>query len=204
MLATDVCHRSEWGSEIPTHIARDFIYVAVRHPAVAAFVTEYVFDAIRDGEELCDIAEALRVAIDEILNAAAAEDWEHVGHDVIAWARNFLEPAPNGGAAPTGESLWPRPARPPANVVRQRKPPVRVDQDAILVWMHERRLSATLQEMARQFNISAHSARCKADALVAQGKLAVMPGSRGHGSTLRRYSIPTTGVAAADSQPRAC
>lgn len=189
MLTTDTCHRSEWGGEIPTHIARDFIYTAVRHPAVAAFVTEYVFDGIRDGEGLCDIAEALRVAIDEILNAAAAEDWERVGRDLIAWARNFLEPAP---AAPTGESLWPRPALPPASVARRRKPPVRVDQDAILAWMRERRLAATPQEIAEHFNVSAHSARCKADGLVHQGKLTVTPGIRGHGSTLRRYSIPRT------------
>jgi len=191
VLAAETCHRGEWGSEIPTHIARDFIYAAVRHPAVAAPVTEYVFDAIRDGEELCDIAKALRVAIDEILNAAATEDWEQVGRDVIAWARNFLEPTPSGSAAPTGESRWPWPARPPANVARQRKPP---DQDAILAWMRERRLSATLQEVTQQFNISAHSARCKSDALVAQGKLTVTPGTRGHGSTLRRYSIPTPAV----------
>jgi hypothetical protein len=186
---TDTCHRSEWGGEIPTHIVRDFIYAAVRHPAVAAFVTEYVFDGIRDGEGLCDIAEALRVAIDEILNAAAVEDWEQVGCDLIAWARNFLEPAPCDDAAPTGESLWPWPALSPAKGAR-RKPPVRVEQDAILAWMRERRLSTTLQEIAEHFNVSAHSARFKADGLVAQGKLTVTPGIRGHGSTLRRYSIP--------------
>jgi hypothetical protein len=190
VLATDTCHRSEWGTEIPTHIARDFIYTAVRHPAVAAFVTEYVFDAIRDGDELCDIAEALRVAIDEILNAAASEDWEQVGCDLIAWARNFLEPAPSDDTVPMGESLWPRPSSPPAKSTRRRKPPVRVDQDAILAWMRERRLSATPQEIAEHFNVSAHGARCKADGLVAQGKLTVTPGIRGHGSTLRRYSIP--------------
>jgi hypothetical protein len=183
VLASDT-RRSEWGSEIPTHVVRDFIYAAVRHPAVAAFVNEYVFDTIAIGEEpQSDIAEALRVAIDEILNAATAEDWEQVGRDLIAWARDFLEPAPNEGAASTA---WPFP--PGANVARRRKPPVKVAQDAILAWMHER-LSATLREIAQRFNISTHSARCKADGLVAQGKLNVTPGSLSP-PTPRRYGVP--------------
>lgn len=183
VLATDI-RRSEWGSEIPTHLVRDFIYAAVRHPAVAAFVKEYVFDAIATGEEpQSDIAEALRVAIDEILNAATAENWEQVGRDLIAWARDFLEPALNEGAASTP---WPFP--PDANVARRRKPPVKVDQDAILAWMHERP-SAMLREIAQHFNISAHSARCKADGLAAQGKLNVTPGSLSP-PTPRRYSVP--------------
>jgi len=184
VLTTDTCHRSEWGGEIPTHIARDFIYAAVRHPAVAAFVTEYVFDGIRDGEGLCDIAEALRVAIDEILNAAAAEDWEQVGRDLIAWARNFLEPARSDEAAPTGESLWPRLTLPPANVARRRKPPVRVDQEAILAWMRERRPSATPAGDSRA--LERQCPQCAMQGLTVSSPKASSPSRRASGATGRR------------------
>jgi hypothetical protein len=109
-----------------------------------------------------------------ILKALAARDQQEHQRPVAT---------PNEGAASTA---WPFP--PGANVARQRKPPVKVAQDAILAWMHER-LSATPREIAQHFNISTHSARCKADGLVAQGKLNVTPGSLSP-PTPRRYSVP--------------
>jgi hypothetical protein len=161
----------------------------VQQPAVAALVSEYVFDAIRNGEEpQSDIAEALRIAIDEVIKGARADDWERVGRDLIAWARAFLEPASD---APAADALWPRPAPPDAIVVRQRKHPVRIDQSAVLAWMHDRG-DATLREIAQHFSISEHSARGKADGLVAPGKLTVTPGSLSS-RTQRCYSEAAVG-----------
>lgn len=60
---------------------------------------------------------------------------------------------------------------------KPRKPHVQVEQTAILAWLDEQR-TATLREIAEHFDISAHSARRKADGLVAQGKLTVEVGSR--------------------------
>jgi hypothetical protein len=138
-----------------------------------------------------DIAEALRVAIDEILNAAKSDDWEQAGRDLIAWARAFLEPAPSEEVATTlpKAALSPWPSLPDPDVARGRKRPVKVDQQAILAWMHERQPTATPREIAQHFDVSEHSAKCKADGLVAQGKLTVTPGSRSQ-RTPRRYSVP--------------
>jgi predicted ArsR family transcriptional regulator len=67
-----------------------------------------------------------------------------------------------------------------------------VRQEAILDWLREVR-SATLREIAQHFGCSQHSARMKADGLVAQGKLDVKPGARAQGGRPvmpRRYSVP--------------
>jgi hypothetical protein len=176
--------RREWGREIPVDLVRDFIYVAVQQPAVAAFVSEYAFDAIdTDAEPEADIAEALRVAIHEVIDAARADDWERVGRDVIAWARASLEPASDAAVG----SPWPGSAPPEVIVVGQRKHPVRIDAGAILAWIDERRC-ATLREIAEHFNISEGSARRKADGLVYVGKFTVIAGSE------RCYSIAATSV----------
>jgi hypothetical protein len=67
-----------------------------------------------------------------------------------------------------------------------------IRQDAILDWLTEMR-SATLREIAQHFGYSQHSARMKADGLVAQGKLEVRPGARaqsGRPVIARRYTVP--------------
>jgi hypothetical protein len=68
-----------------------------------------------------------------------------------------------------------------------RKAPVHIEQDAILAWMTEEQLIATLPEIAQHFDIS--KARKKADGLVAQDKLIVEDGCRGPYGWLRRYGI---------------
>jgi hypothetical protein len=70
-----------------------------------------------------------------------------------------------------------------------RKPQVYIGQDAILAWMKEENLIATLPEIAQHFEISEGSARRKADGLVARGKLIVEDGRRGRHGWLRRYGI---------------
>jgi predicted ArsR family transcriptional regulator len=73
--------------------------------------------------------------------------------------------------------------------VRARKPQVYVGQAAILAWMKQEKLIATLPEIAQHFEISEASARRKADGLVAQGKLIVEDGGRGRHGWFRRYGI---------------
>jgi hypothetical protein len=71
--------------ELPVTLRRDFIRAWVRHYAIADFVNEYIFACI--GEGSCDLAEAgraLRVAIDDILDAARPRDWEAVASDLVA------------------------------------------------------------------------------------------------------------------------
>jgi TetR/AcrR family transcriptional regulator len=83
--------RTEWGSTIPAGTLRDFIETAVRHDALIDYVYEYVFDHLHNGADTpADIAEALRPAIDELLDTAAPSDWEAVVGDLIANAEDAL------------------------------------------------------------------------------------------------------------------
>ena len=184
--------RGEWGSKFPTDLVRDFIHSALRHSAAADMVSEYVFDIATSGEAPpADMGEALRVAISEVLSAATGEDWEQVGRDLLTDALDTVreDPPPLAASQPeTPTAWWPL----TATAVRRRKPPVKVQQEAILDWLTEVR-SATLRQIAEHFRCSQHSARMKADGLVAQGKLDVNPGARAQGGrpvTPRRYSIP--------------
>jgi hypothetical protein len=191
VVAADV-RRGAWGSRFPTDLVRDFIHSALRHSAAADMVGEFVFDIATSGEEPpADIGEALRVAIDEVLSAATGEDWKQVGRDLLTDAFDTVREDPPPLAAPPSETQtawWPS----AASGVRRRKTPVIVRQEAILDWLTEVR-SATLREIAQHFGCSQHSARMKADGLVAQGKLDVKPGARAQGGRPvmpRRYSVP--------------
>lgn len=195
MVAAEMRH-GEWGSRIPAPLVRAFIHAAMREPAVADFVGEYIFDIATSGDEPPgDISEALRLAVDEVLNAATREDWQQVASDLIANAREFIEH--RGSAAPspkpqetTPDGWWPAPT-PATASRRRRKPPVRIEQAEILAWLTERG-SATTAEIASHFDISEHTAWAKADGLVCQGKLHVLPGVRGSYGHPRLYSLPAT------------
>jgi hypothetical protein len=64
----------------------------LRHEAVADFVDEYVFDALTsDGQPPADLGEALRLAFTEIIEASTSADWQRVGEDLVADARENLE-----------------------------------------------------------------------------------------------------------------
>jgi len=67
--------------------------------------------------------------------------------------------------------------------------PVKVDQQAVLTWMHERQPAATPREIAPHLVVSEHAAERQADGLVTQGELTVTPGSRSQ-RTPRRYGVP--------------
>jgi hypothetical protein len=98
MPATD-SRRSRWGSEIPVAIVQDFIRTGLRHEAVADFIAEYVFDALAsDGQAPAELGEALRLAFTEIIEASSSADWQRVGDDLVADARENLE-AERGGPA---------------------------------------------------------------------------------------------------------
>jgi hypothetical protein len=92
--ATDT-RRSRWGSEIPVTTIQDFIRTGLRHEAVADFVAEYVFDALAsdasDGQVSAELSEALRLAFAEIIEASTDADWQRVGDDLVADARENLE-----------------------------------------------------------------------------------------------------------------
>lgn len=93
MLASDT-RTSEWGATISASLVRDFIQVWVRHDALLDFVNEYVFDGVRSGAgSPAEVAEALRVAIDEILDTAKPEDWEHIARGLIANTQDALDAA---------------------------------------------------------------------------------------------------------------
>ncbi|MGH2852686.1 MAG: DeoR family transcriptional regulator [Solirubrobacteraceae bacterium] len=192
MVVADV-RRGEWGTPFPAELVRDFIHAALRHPTANDMVSEYLFDIATGSDEppVPDIEEALQVAIGEVLSAASAEDWKRVARDRLADARDCIGDDPPPAAAPPEEAI-PTAWWPPLPGRARRKSMVFVKQDAILEWMIEQR-SATLREIAQHFGISPHTARMKTDGLVAQGKLAVTPGARAHGSRPvieRRYSVP--------------
>lgn len=190
MIGADI-RRGEWGSKFPTDLVRDFIRSSLRHSAAADMVSEYVFDIATSGEEPpADIGEALRVAIGEVLSAATSEDWEQVGRDLLADARDCIGDDPPPGAPP--EEPIPTAWRPLPAGRSRRKTPVIIRQEAILDWLTEVR-SATLREIAEHFGISKHTARMKSDGLVAQGKLEVRPGARANRDRPvieRRYTVP--------------
>jgi hypothetical protein len=180
--------RGEWGTTFPSEVVRDFIHSALRHPAAADMVSEYVFDiATGDNEPPADIGEALRVALGEVLSAATADDWKQIGRDVLADARECIGDDPPSAASPE-ESIpatwWPTP---PGR--SRRKTHVHVPQEALLAWLTEKG-SATTDEIAAHFDISHHTSWRKADGLVAQGKLDVVPGERGRYGQPRIYSVP--------------
>ena len=96
-------------------------------------MAEYVFDALAsDGQAPADLGEALRVAFTEIIDASTDADWQRVGDDLVADARDALEdpPAAPDPARPASDSA--RPARqPPPRVL---PPPPRVPAGADGHW----------------------------------------------------------------------
>ncbi len=99
MLRTDT-RRSYWGSEIPVAVIQDFIRTCLRHDAVADFVAEYLFDALgADGQPPAELGEALRLAVTEIIDASTCADWQRVGDDLVADARENLEAERSGTAS---------------------------------------------------------------------------------------------------------
>jgi AcrR family transcriptional regulator len=99
MALTIDTRRSRWGSAIPTAVVRDFIRTGIRHSAIADFVNEYVFDALASGEPP-ELADALRMAFDEIVEASRPEDWERVASDLLADARDCLADPPEPPVLP--------------------------------------------------------------------------------------------------------
>jgi hypothetical protein len=90
MSAADT-RTSEWGATISAPLVRDFITAWIRHDALLDFVNEYVVDGVQSGAgSAAEIARALRVAIDEILDTAKPEDWEQVARGLIANAKDAL------------------------------------------------------------------------------------------------------------------
>jgi hypothetical protein len=159
--------------------------VRLRKPAVADYVREHIFDTTSGDEPPAAVGDALRLALDEVLAATTSEDWAQVASDLLAYARECIDdrdctqaPMAEGWAPPPGAMRWPT----------GRKQPVRVELSEILAWLTDR-CSATTREIAQHFNVSEHTAWLKADTLVHQGKLEVMPGE---GWRPRVYSIPAT------------
>lgn len=114
MLAAET-RTSQWGAHIPAALVQDFIRTGLRHEAVADFVAEYLFDALAsDGQAPAELGEALRLAFTEIIDASTSADWQRVGDDLVADARENLEAEGNGPAcAPLpGVSLPRRTSRP--------------------------------------------------------------------------------------------
>lgn len=70
---------------------------------------------------------------------------------------------------------------------------MRLDPEDIGVWL-QRRLVATLPEIAEHFEISQATARRMADGLVVQGKLTVEEGRPGACGHPRRYEINFDGI----------
>jgi TetR/AcrR family transcriptional regulator len=82
---------SEWGATISAPLVRDFITAWIRHDALLDYVNEHVIDGVQSGEGgAAEIAQALRVAIEEILDTAKPEDWEHIARGLIANAEDAL------------------------------------------------------------------------------------------------------------------
>ena len=98
MLAAET-RTSQWGAHIPAALVQDFIRTGLRHEAVADFVAEYLFDALAsDGQAPAELGEALRLAFTEIIDASTSADWQRVGDDLVADARENLEAERNGPA----------------------------------------------------------------------------------------------------------
>jgi hypothetical protein len=197
VVVADV-RRGEWGSPFPAELVRDFIHSALRHPTVNDLVSEYVFDIATGQDEFpADIGEALHVAIGEVLSAATSDDWKHIAHDLLADAHDCLGDDPPPAVSPE-EAEPPIPAAwPPLPGRARRKTHVHIPQEEILDWLTQQD-SATTDEIAARFDISHHTAWRKADGLVAQGKLDVVPGERGRYGQPRVYSVPRPTDASAE------
>ncbi len=90
-MLTAETRRSQWGTVISGPLIRDFIVAWVRHDALLDFVNEYVIDGVQTGEASApEIARALRVAIDELLDTATPHDWELIARGLIANATDAL------------------------------------------------------------------------------------------------------------------
>lgn len=191
MVAAET-RRGEWDSRLLTMLVREFIRAALRQPAIADFVGEYIFDIATSGDEApAGIGDGLRLAIYEALDAATSEDWEQVASDLLTYARECIKDGDAAAASPSAAPAMEGWAPPPAAMrsPRRRKPPVRVEPSKILVWLTERG-SATTREIAQHFSISEGTAWRNADVLVYQGKLKVTPGEMGWDGRPRVYSIP--------------
>ncbi len=101
MAAAAETRMSRLGSEIPVALVQDFIRTGLRHEAVADFVAEYVFDVLAsDGRAPAELGEALRFAFTEIIETSTDADWQRVGNDLVADARENLEAERDGTARP--------------------------------------------------------------------------------------------------------
>jgi AcrR family transcriptional regulator len=75
-------------------------------------VAEYVFDALAaEREPPEELGEALRLAFTEIIDASTAADWQRVGDDLVAVARENLGERGSPAAAPTPVANQPRRTR---------------------------------------------------------------------------------------------
>ncbi len=162
----------EWGT---ARLVREFIRAALRQPALRELAGDYIFDIPTTGDEPpTGIGGALRLAVVEVLGATTTnEDWEHLAWDLLDYVRECFEDEDAAASPPSEGWAPPRGAfRSPRRWPKQR---VRVEPSEILVWLTEQG-SATTSQIAQHFNISESNAWLKANALVYQGKLEVMPG----------------------------
>jgi hypothetical protein len=173
----------EWGT---ARLVREFIRAALRQPALRELAGDYIFDIPTTGDEPpTGIGGALRLAIVEILGTTTTnEDWENLAWDLLDYVRECFKDE-DAAASPPSEG-WAPPRRAFRSPRRWPKQPVRVEPSEILVWLTERG-SATTSQIAQHFDISESNTWLKANALVDQGKLEVMPGGP---HRPRIYSIP--------------
>jgi hypothetical protein len=163
--ATD-SRTSRWGSEIPVASVQDFIRTGLRHEAVADFVAEYVFDALAsDGQAPAELGEALRLTFTEIIEASTDADWQRVGDDLVADARENLEAERHSPAcAPPPDVKLPRrtsrPYKPGGPHARSRRETAGLFIDALEELREENRgQHLTLEQLAARANAARRGER---------------------------------------------
>jgi len=93
-MPTNDSRTSKKGRTFDAGLIRSFIHEALAHDAIADTINELLFGHVVEGRyHPSVIADSLRPYIDEILNTATREDWNAVAGELIADARETLEPA---------------------------------------------------------------------------------------------------------------
>lgn len=87
---------SERGNVFDSALLRDFIQHALDHAAVEQDVMTLLHGHVVGGRyHPSVVADSLRPLIDEILDTATAADWNRIALDLIADARQALQPTVN-------------------------------------------------------------------------------------------------------------
>lgn len=93
-MQTDETRTSEQGRTFDAGLIRGFIHEALAYDAAADTVNDLLFEHVVEGRyHPSVVADSLRSYIDEILNTATREDWGRIAAELIADARESLEPA---------------------------------------------------------------------------------------------------------------